>query len=305
MTQGASAGGVLDRIKAEGVVRCGASARPGFAAAEEGRITGLAVDLCRAVAIAVLGPRGRVEFRLYAVPSDWDAIRGGADDIAFVSGGEIAEGKLAGSLLTGPTAFIVAFALMAPSGAAISRVEDLAGQLVCFMTGSAAQRALEAAAAERGIALARLGFQEEAEMLDAYNAQRCRAVAGEAAELALMREDGGVNRLVSRILPEPLALDPVLAATGIGDGRWSALVAWVIDALILSDRPRSAWRADTLPLPAAALGLRERWREEIRAALGSYGDMARRDLGEDSPLKLPPGPNAPWPAGLLLPPGPG
>ena len=194
---------------------------------------------------------------------------------------------------------------MAPSGAAISRVEDLAGQLVCFMAGSAAQRALEASAAERGIAFARLGFQEAAEMLDAYNARRCRAVAGEIAELALMREDGGVNRLISRILPEMLALDPVLAATGNGDGRWSALVAWVIDALILSDRPRSAWRADTLPLPAAALGLREHWREEIHAALGSYGDVVRRNLGENSPLKLPAGPNAPWPSGVLLPPGPG
>ena len=71
--QGASAGHVLDRVKAEGVVRCGASARPGFAAAGEDRITGLAVDLCRAVAVAVLGPRGRVEFRLYAAPRDWGA----------------------------------------------------------------------------------------------------------------------------------------------------------------------------------------------------------------------------------------
>jgi general L-amino acid transport system substrate-binding protein len=295
------AGGVLDRVRAEGIVRCGAAERPGFASAgADGRITGLAVDLCRAVAIAVLGPQGRVGFRLYGSSRDYDAVRGGEDDLFFLSGTEIVEEKLVASILPGPTVFIEALALMVPEAAAARRLEDLSGAAVCFMIGSGAQRALEEAAEWQHVRFARLGFQEDAEMLDAYDVQRCRAVAGEATQLARMRLDGGVNHLASRLLPEPLALYPVLAATGTGDGQWAALVAWLVDALILADAPKSAWRADALPLPAAALGLREHWREEVAAALGTYGDMVRRNVGEGSALKLPPGPNAPWPTGLLL-----
>jgi len=297
------AGGVLDRVKAQGIVHCGADERPGFAwAGADGRIAGLAVDLCRAVAVAALGPEGRVGFRLYRSSRDYDAVRGGSDDLFFLSGSEIADEKLAPSVLPGPTVFIEALSLMAPEASSARRLDDLAGASVCFMVGSAAQRALETAAEHQHVSFARLGFQESAEMLDAYNVQRCRAVAGEATQLARMRLDPGVNHLASRILPQPLALYPVIAATGTGDGRWSALVAWVLDALILADQPQSAWHSDPLPLPAAALGLREHLREEVIDTLGTYGTMLRRDLGEGSALKLPPGPNALWPAGLLLPP---
>ena len=300
------AGSVLDRVRAEGIVHCGAGERPGFAwAAADGRIAGLAVDLCRAVAIAVLGSEGRVAFQLYGATRDYDAVRGGADDLFFLSGTEIVEEGLAPSVLQGPTVFVEALALMVPEASAASRLEDLAGASVCFMIGSGAQRALEAAADRQHVSFARLGFQESVEMLDAYDVQRCRAVAGEATQLAAMRLDSGVNHLASRILPQPLALYPVVAAVGTKDGQWAALIAWLVDALMLADAPRTAWRApgaDALPLPAAALGLREHWRDEVTAMLGTYGDMVRRNLGEESVLKLPPGPNAPWPAGLLLPP---
>ncbi len=297
------AGGVLDRVRVQGIVRCGAEERPGFAwVGADGRIAGLAVDLCRAIAVAALGPEGRVGFRLYESSRDYDAVRGGVDDLFFLSGTEIADEKLAPSVLQGPTVFIEALSLMVPEASSVRRLEDLAGGSVCFMVGSGAQRALEAAAEQRHLSFARLGFQESEEMLDAYNVQRCRAVGGEATQLAQMRLDPGVNHLVSRILPQPLALYPVFAATGTGDGRWSALVAWVMDALMLADAPQSAWHGDPLPLPAATLSLREHWREEVIAALGTYGTMLRRDLGEGSVLKLQPGPNALWPAGLLLPP---
>ena len=300
------AGSVLDRVREGGIVRCGAGERPGFAwVGADGRIAGLAVDLCRAVAIAVLGPEGRVGFQLYGAARDYGAVRDGADDLFFLSGTEIVEEGLAPSVLQGPIAFIEALALMVPESSAASRLEDLAGAAICFMVGSGAQRALEAAADRQHVSFARLGFQESVEMLDAYDVRRCRAIAGEATQLAAMRREGGVNHLASRILPQSLALYPVVAASGTKDGQWAALVAWVVDAIVLADAAPTAWRApgaDALPLPAAALGLREHWRDEVAAALGTYGGMVQRNLGEGSALKLLPGPNVPWPAGLLLPP---
>jgi len=287
-----AADAVLDRVRATGVVRCGAEERPGVAAPtrEEG-IGGLAVDLCRAIAVAVLGPGGRVVFRLYDSDRDFAAVRQGEDDVSFLTGGAIAERQLAASILPGPTVFIERIAVMVPETAPIHGIGDLEGRAVCLLIGSAAQRALEEAVKRNHLTVARLSFQEEVEMLDAYNVQRCQAVVGEATQLAEMRRTGGVNRLRSRLLPAPLALSPLVAATGVSDARWSALVAWVMDALILGDGPAFPTRG---PLP----GLRPAWQSEVRAEVGDYGAIVRRSLTEA--LGLDPGPNAAWPDGLLL-----
>lgn len=301
----ASAGQVLDRVHQEQVLRCGAEPRPGVAAAAAaGRIEGLAVDLCRAVAIAVLGPQGRIAFRLYGSRRDFDALREGQDELAFLSGTAIAAEGSAPQIVAGPTVFIDELALLVPQNSPVRRLQDLAGNTICLMIGSAAQRALEAAISRLRLSVARLAFEEDVEMLDAYNVQRCQAMAGEATRLAAMRLSSGINHLTSRILSPPLALSPVVAATGTADGEWSRLVRWLIQALILGDAPPSARRAgsDSVNLPAAALGLRPLWRQEVKDATGFYADMLRRRLGDGSPLRLARGPNAVWPDGLLLPP---
>jgi general L-amino acid transport system substrate-binding protein len=102
-----AADAVLDRVRAAGVVRCGAQERPGIAApTRDGGIAGLAVDLCRAVGVAVLGPGGRVVFRVYDSDRDFAAVLQGEDDVSFLTGDAIADHRLAPSILPGPTVFI-------------------------------------------------------------------------------------------------------------------------------------------------------------------------------------------------------
>ncbi len=109
-------------------------------------------------------------------------------------------------------------------------LRDLAGQSICFMIGNGAERAMEAALERDGLEVKRLGFEEDVEMRDAYNVGRCQAIAAEATFLAEVRQDGGVHGLKSRILDEPLAVDPIYLATGIDDARWSAIAIWTLGA---------------------------------------------------------------------------
>jgi general L-amino acid transport system substrate-binding protein len=299
----AHAGGVLDRIHSAKVVHCGAVERPGIAqASSEGAPTGVAVDLCRAVAIAVLGPSAHVAFSIYESPHSYDSVRHGGDDLAFLTGGEIAEQDLTRFVLPGPTVLISTVGIMVPETSPVRRLADLSGQTVCLMIGSRAQRALESAAAMLHLAISRLTFEEDVEMLDAYNAGRCGAAVGEETYLADMRREPGVRRLASRLLPDPMAADPLIAVTPQADGAWSAAVAWVIDALLLADAAADPWaakQAEALPARHPP-GLRPGWRAEVAAAVGSYGTIIRRNLTER--LGLEPGLNALWPAGVLLPP---
>ena len=312
----AVAGPVLDRVKAANSVACASEERPGFAEAaetvktvtgQEEAIAGLAVDLCRAVAVAVLGPHGKIVFTLLDSVKDFDAVRDGRQDLVFLTGGAIAEQHLADRLLLGPPAFVEPIALLVPATSSVEAPRDLKGQSVCFMIGTGAERAMEAAFERDAVAFKRLGFQEDVEMRDAYNVGRCQAVAAEATFLAEVRQDGGVHDLKSRIVDAPLAVDPVFLATGLEDARWSAIATATLQSLEIGPAPPSSgWTGTGAAALAAALtpiGFREGWYADVTAAVGSYDDILRRNMGAGSRLNLAPGPNQTWPKGLLLVPG--
>ncbi|RYB03246.1 transporter substrate-binding domain-containing protein [Lichenibacterium ramalinae] len=302
----ARAGPVIDRIAAARAVSCGAEERPGVAAVEEGSdgpAHGLAVDLCRAMAVAALGPGAQARFTVMDAAKDFEAARAGAFDVLFLSAGTIVSQHLADRIVLGAPAFIETEAVMVPEASPVRTLHDLSGASLCFMIGTGAQRALEAALERDGVAVKRLGFGEDVELRDAYNVGRCTAVAGDATFLAEVRQDGGVHGLKSRLLDAPLALDPVFLATGTADGRWSAMTAWVLQALVLGSAPRSGWTgAGAAPLAEAAtpLGFRPGWYAETVGATGTYAELWAKNLGAGSDLKLPPGPNQPWPAGTMV-----
>ena len=309
----ALAGPVLDRVKAASSVTCAAEERPGFAETDETAetgtnkeevITGLAVDLCRAVAVAVLGPQAKIVFTLLDSAKDFDAVRDGRQDLVFLTGGTLMAERLADKLLLGPPAYIEPVSLMVPATSFVQGPRDLKGQSVCFMIGTGAERAMEAAFERDGVAFERLGFQEDVEMRDAYNVGRCKAIAAEATFLAEVRQDGGVHDLKSRIVDAPLAIDPVFLATGLDDARWSAVATATLQSLEVGPAPpRSGWTGmGAAPLAEALtpLGFRAGWYAEVTAAVGSYDDLLRRNVGEGSRLNLAPGPNQPWPKGLML-----
>lgn len=287
--------GTISRIRAENTLRCAVEPRPGFADARpDGRITGLGVDLCRAVTIALLGPDGRVDVSLVETDDQFEGLRHGAADLALLSGAAIADHRLGTSVLPGPVVFIDPITLMVPVSSMVQSLHDLGGRTVCVMIGSSAQRALEDQL--DGVAISRLAFGEDVEMLDAYNVGNCDAVVEHATRLAQMRRAAGINRLQSRILARPLALTPVLAATPVTDGAWAGLVSWTLQLVIAADGKPSRWRATA----AAPLGdLRAGWLSDMKAVLGTYAAMRDRHLGAGSPLGLTAWPNAPWPEGLL------
>ncbi len=303
----ASAGPVLDRIKSQGVIRCGAVSRPGVVeAGKSGRARGLLLDLCRAIGAAVLPPEGRLEFSEFDGSKDFDAVRKGTGDLFFLSASEIVEQKLAGKILPGPAVFNQSISVLVPEGSKAHRLADLAGEPVCFALGSNADRSLNDWFGSQHLDLIRMGYQEDVEMYDAYNVHVCHALAGEATLLAKVRLYPGVKNFKSRIVEEPLAAFPIIAATGTADAQWSAIVAWSIHTLMNAGKQKTEWSAGgigTLPIEAPELGLTKGWQERVVKAAGTYADIYSRNLGEGSIYQLPPGLNGTWRAGgLILPP---
>lgn len=300
-------GGVVERVKAEGAVHCGSTERPGLAEMDLSTQTGnrqwhgLNVELCRALAIAVLGPAGRFEFHAYETGPEVERVSQGTDEVYFLTASEIIAQNLAGKLIPGPVVYYETEALMVKETSAVRRPEDLAGAKICFVTGSGAQRGLESVFEAKHLKFLRLPFSEDGEMRDAYKAGLCDAIAAERTALAKLRLQAFAK--TGRILPQPLAVFPVMACTATADGPWAAVVAWTIHTLMRADVREGSWRAGgakALAIDGADLGLNEGWQRELIDTLGSYGDIYRRTLGDASVYGLPRGLNAPWLEGGLF-----
>jgi general L-amino acid transport system substrate-binding protein len=292
----ALAGDILARVKANGFVRCGSVARPGLATRDaNGRWNGLEVDVCRAVAAAVLARDDAIAYHAYATPENFKAVRDQQDDVSFLTGTEIAEQKLAGRIVPGPTVFIESHAVMVPADNSARHLRDLAGESICYMIGRPLERSLEAHFDASRKGWIRRAFSEQGEMADTYQAQSCHAIAGEITTLAKIRLDPGLDRLKSRILPETLAAFPVMAVSGTGDAQWSAIVAWTVHTLISAERPQSRWYAGgagAMPIRAAELGLEPDWQQRVLTSVGDFGQIFARHLGKNSALKIERGLNA-------------
>lgn len=198
-----------------------AQARPGFAEADaQGAISGRALDLCRAAAVAVVGPTARIHLKVIDAEYGQEGLAG-AFDIVFAPTEDLPPqaSVKAKAVLFDP------IALMVPDRSSAHVSSDLAGQSVCLIIGTPAQRALEATLGRTKPAIVRMSFREDVEMLDAYNVGRCDAAVDETSRLDEMREQGGINRVRSRVLAPPLAITEVIAATPAGDDAWNAAVA--------------------------------------------------------------------------------
>jgi general L-amino acid transport system substrate-binding protein len=285
--------GVLDRIRAEAILHCGGTVRPGLAfPGPDGKLAGLEVDICQAVATAVLGPAAKVDFHPYLLPPSYDALRQGRDELSFLTESEIIDADLAGTLLPGPPIFFLSDAVLVPEGSPARRVADLAGLNVCSEPGTGAERSIAPWFATRHLALSYFPFQESDEELDAYYAGHCSAMVNEITSIAAIRLQVAADGHASRILPDRLAAYPIMAVTGLADPRWSALVGWILPAVM---RPQPA--ADTV---ATIFGLAPDWQVAMRRAVGGYDAIFRRNLGRDSKLDLPPGLNTLWSEGGLF-----
>ncbi len=300
----ASAGTVLDRVREAGVVHCGATLRPGLAfPGADHRWQGLEIDVCRAVAVAVLGPDGRFEFRPDTAETDMRRVSAGGDDVSFLTAAEIVTDSLAGAVVPGPPVFYEPHGVMVHADARATHLPDLKDSMICAEPGTGPERSLHAYFAAKQIPFRFSMWQELEEMLDAYFVGRCPAIAGELTALAALKLNADAAGHPSRILPDALAVAPVLATTPRADAEWATIVGWTVQTLLAAELPartRTAKSAATLPIAGPAIGLAAGWQARVIAAVGDYDDIYQRNLGSDSPLHLTRGVNARWDAGGLM-----
>ena len=293
---------LLDRVKERKTVTCAAVERPGLAKIFRGVWRGMFLDYCRAIALAAAGAEAKYEFFQLETPLQYDKARSGEADVLFVTGAELFEHDLAGAVLPGPVVYLQTHAALVEETSPIRKLDDIADKTVCFLQTSYSTRSLEDWLTRNKLNVLRAPFEEPVELLDAFNVRRCAVTVGEETELAEIRARKGVQRFSSRILPEKLAVFPIFAATPAKDPQWSAIVSYTIMALQAAERPETDWSlggVKAFPLDGSKIGLDKDWRTRVVDAVGSHAAIYDRNLGDQSPFRLPRGVDALWSGGGL------
>lgn len=316
----AAASRTLAAVKARGALRCGVNPElAGFAHQDaQGRWTGFDIDLCRAVAAAVLGDPDRVVFAPLTNEARFAALKAGRVDLlarntSWTFSRDAAEGvDFAG------VSYYDGQGFLAPRNLALESAAELSGAKVCVQSGSTSELNLRDWFRARSINWMPVLAPTLERARQDYERGVCDVLSADISALASARATLP-DQSAHVLLPDVISKEPLGPVVRQGDPGWTDIVRWTLNALVLAEELGvTAGNADRLRKEAALpemrrllgvdpgygvmLGLDDGWAFRAIRAVGAYNEVFDRNLGKDSALKLERGQNALWNAprpGLL------
>ncbi|SMX45060.1 transporter substrate-binding domain-containing protein [Maliponia aquimaris] len=307
-----TAGRTQQDVIARGRLNCGVNTGlPGFSAPDDrGRWSGLDTEFCRAIAAAVLGDPEAVEFVPLTAITRFTALASGEVDVlarntswTLSRDSDLAFNAAGITLYDG-------LGLMVKRDLGVTSALHLDGATVCTTLGTNAERDVDAYFKANGMSYEPLLLGSYDEQVQAYNAGRCDVLTSDRTLLAVTRAAQG-NPQADMILPEILSREPLSLMVRHGDEGWRRLVAGVVDGLKRAEEldirqvDAARLRRSDDPLVraltggGAALNLPQDAILRVVAAVGNYGEIYDRTLGDGTELNLPRGLNALWTQGGL------
>ena len=314
----ARAGATLDRIKATASLPCGVNIEePEYSTQDaHGNHIVFDVDICKAVAVAVLGPNAK--FTVKSFRDEQDALKA-------LKSGEIALLATATPNYINTASATVGFArpifydyqaFFVNTTMGIASPKDLASKKVCFLGGTEIETQLTSYMQREKIRFLPFSFQEEGEMEAALVTRNCAALTADISQLGYERLGFKGVAKNFEILPEVIAKDPLAPAYALDDPQWATIVNWTVEALIQAEESgvtqanlEKMKKSDDEVIRRLLgvhrgygqfIGLDDAWAARVIEAVGNYGEMYERDLGSGSVMKLPRGVNQLWTQGGLM-----
>ncbi len=313
----AHAGKTLDEIRSRGMVACGVNTGlPGFSQADsQGNWSGIDVDVCRAVAAAVLGDPSKVKWVPLNAQQRFTALQSGEVDIlSRNTTWTLTRDASLGLNFTGVT-YYDGQGFMVTKKSKVTSTKQLKGLTICVQSGTTTEKNLTDYSRANKLSLKPVVFEKLEAAEAAYFSGRCQAYTTDASGLAATRNKQAKNPEDHVILPELISKEPLGPSVRRGDDEWFAIVKWVLFGLIESEEYGitqanvDKMKASDDPVVLRILGVSEdtgkllgldhEWMARALKAVGNYGEVFDRNVGAKSALKLPRGVNALWNKGGL------
>lgn len=264
-------GELTQRIKDRGNLICGGRTDlAGFGYLDEsGRNIGFDIDVCRAIAAAVLGDPEAIEVRALTADERGPALQTGEVDVlsrnvTWTSSRDAQWGNFTIVTFYDGQGFIV------PVDSGIDSIEQLDGATICVTSGTTTELNLADAFRQRGLEFTPLTFADTASVYGAYEEGRCDAATSDKSQLAAV-QSGFTDPSAHTILDITISKEPLTPAVPSGDDQWFDIVKVVVWGLINAEE-----------LGVTQANVEEMKNSEIidiRRMLGTEGDWGQADLG--------------------------
>ena len=291
--------GRLARVMSRGQLICASNnSLAGFGYVDDaGNTVGFDIDLCRAVAAAVLGNPDAVEYRPTTAAERGPTMQSGEVDMmsrntTWTSSRNITWGNFA------PTMFYDGQGFMVPTALGVSSMMDLGGSAVCVQQGTTTELNLNDFISQNNLDIEVSTFPDNTSANEAYLAGTCDALTTDRSGLVSTRA-GFDNPDEHVILAGTISEEPLGPVVPHGDEEWYDIVSIVMGILIYAE----AFEITSSNVPTAAtgesavdrlfglegsygqeeIGLSTTVAQDVIRAVGNYGEIYDRHL---SPLGL-------------------
>jgi general L-amino acid transport system substrate-binding protein len=317
--QPAMAGKTLDAIKARGQLVCGVhTGLAGFSQADtQGNWSGLDVDVCRAIAAAILGDATKVKWVPLTAAQRFTALQSGEIDILSRNTTWTLTRDASLGLNFIGTTYYDGQGFIVPVKAKIKSAKQMKGATVCVQSGTTTEKNMTDFSRTNKLDLKPVVFEKIEAATGAYFSGRCAAFTTDASGLASIRNKEAKNPSDHVILPELISKEPLGPAVRRGDDEFFAIAKWVVFGLIEAEEygltqanveKMMNESQDPVVLRITGksedtgklLGLDKDWMVRALKAVGNYGEIFERNVGANTPLALQRGTNALWNKGGLM-----
>ncbi len=318
---GAQTGGDrLSEVIARGTLNCGVNETlPGFGSKDEtGAFVGFDVDLCRAVAAAVLGDSEAVEYSALTAAQRFEALASGSIDMLSrnTTWTQSRDGELGVDF--SPTTYYDGQQVMARSADGFdsgSTLADLEGAVVCTNAGTTTEKNITEAMQAIGADFTLTTFEDFNIVLENFKSGACDAVTTDGSGLVSRKATDEPAPGDWVIFPSvPISKEPLGPGVAQGDAKWADAVNWTMFALMIAEEQgiTSANVDDMKANPPngeverllggaeekqTAMGLPADAFYNVIKQVGNYGEIFDANL---TPLGLERGLNALWNQGGLI-----
>ncbi len=307
----------LENTKKAGFVKCGVSEGvPGFSNADaSGNWSGIDVDVCRAVAAAVLKDADKVKYTPLNAAERFTALNSGEIDIlSRNTTWTLSRDADIGLTFVGVN-FYDGQGFMVRKSSGINSVKDFKdGIVACTNIGTTTELNMRDFFNSKNIKYEPLGFKSADEVVQAYDAGRCDVYTTDKSGLASQRtkmKDPSEHK----ILPDTISKEPLGPVVRQGDNVWEDIVRWSLNTFIeaeeygvTSSNASSLKESDNPAIKrlvgsegelGAAFGLDNEWSLRIIEQVGNYGESYKKHL-VDTGIMPNRGPNQLWTKGGIL-----
>ena len=313
-------GDIVARIMDRGEMICGVnSVLPGFGTQNDaGDFEGFDVDICRAVAAAILGDADAIAFRPLTAAERPTALAGGEIDMLSRNTTWTLSRDTEWGATFGPTTFYDGQGIMVKVDFGVMSIGELGEESITICTNAGTTTELNITDLKDSMmADWELNtFQDFDAVMDAYEADACDAVTTDMSGL-LSRKATSADPASHQILPGTISKEPLGPVSPQSDAQFADIIRWTVWGLVTAEEfgINSMNIGDFMDSEDAGVGrllglgdnvageyfgINDQFMVDVISQVGNYAEIFDRNLGPDTIFGLQRGVNALWTDGGLL-----